>query len=198
MESGIPVVIIDHLYDQCGTVMSDNAGGMQELVRYVVEQGHRELAYIHGEATSVTKSRLAGFYRACESFGIQVREDRIRLARYHDPDSSARETRALLDAASRPTCIFYPDDFSLIGGRNVIEGAGMSIPGDVSIVGYDGIVLSQVLHPVLTTMVQDADGIGRAAAAMIADCIENPRTYLPQTVCIPSRLQEGASVSRIG
>ena len=198
VESDIPVVIVDHRYDQCGSVLSDNANGMEELVRYVAGKGHRELAYIHGESTSVTQSRLAGFYRACEAFGIRVREELVRQARYHDPDFSARETKAILEGPIRPTCIFYPDDFSLIGGRNEIENAGLSIPGEISIVGYDGIVLSQVLHPVLTTMVQDADGMGRAAARMIVDCVENPKTYLPRTIRIPGRLQKGASVSEIG
>ncbi len=197
-ESEIPVVIVDHRYDQCGSVLSDNLNGMQELVHYVAGKGHRELAYIHGESNSVTQSRLAGFYRACESLGIRVRPEMVRPARYHDPESSARETRAILSGTVRPTCIFYPDDFSLIGGRNEIEHAGLSIPGDVSIAGYDGIVLSQVLHPVLTTIVQDADTMGRTAVRMIAECVENPKTYLPQTVKIPGRLQEGASVAQIG
>ena len=63
MQSEIPVVTVDYHFDQCSSVISDNVSGMSELVSYIISQGHRDIAYIHGEMTSVTHNRLAGFAR---------------------------------------------------------------------------------------------------------------------------------------
>jgi LacI family transcriptional regulator len=195
--SDIPVVTVDHVFDQRGAVLSDNVGGMEELVTYIHEQGHRSIAFIHGEMTSVTRSRLAGFFRACEKLGVSVPEEYVRPGRYHDPDTSDKATRELLALKKPPTCIIYPDDFSFIGGRNYLTAAGLSIPGDVSVAGYDGIYMSQVMRPALTTLQQDTDALGRRSAAMVIDAIENRRTYLPRQELIPGRLLPGGTVKRL-
>ena len=70
VESEIPVVTIDHVFNNRIAIMSDNVHGMEQLVRYVVGKGHRKLAFIHGERTTVTESRLVGFHRACEELGV--------------------------------------------------------------------------------------------------------------------------------
>ena len=112
VNSDIPVVTIDHVFDQRGAVVSDNVQGMIDLVNYIYEQGHRDVAFIHGEMTSVTRNRLAGFHTACERLGLRVPDAFVKQARYHDPDSSARATRELLSEKKRPTCIIYPDDWA--------------------------------------------------------------------------------------
>ena len=195
--SDIPVVTVDHVFNQRGAVLSDNVRGMEDLVTYIYEQGHRSIAFIHGELTSVTQNRLTGFFRACEKLGVSVPEEYVKLARYHDPDSSARATRELLELKTPPTCIIYPDDFSFIGGRNCLTAAGLSIPEDMSVAGYDGIYLSQVMRPALTTLQQDTDTLGRRSAEMVIDAIENRRTYLPSQELIPGRLLPGGTVKKL-
>ena len=74
---------------------------------------------------------------------------------------------------------------------------GLSIPGDVSVAGYDGIYMSQVMRPALTTLQQDTDALGRRSAAMVIDAIENRRTYLPRQELIPGRLLPGGTVKRL-
>ena len=194
IHSDIPVVTVDHLFNQRGAVLSDNVGGMEALVTYIYEQGHRSIAFIHGEDTSVTQNRLTGFYRCCEKLGLSVPEEYVRPGRYHDPDTSAAATRELLELKKPPTCIIYPDDFSFIGGRNCLAAAGLSIPEDISVAGYDGIYLSQVMRPALTTLQQDTDALGRRSAEMVIGAIENPKTYLPRQELIPGKLLRGASV----
>src|SRR5665647_266697 len=116
---------------------------------------------------------------------------------YHDPKSSAIATRELLDLPERPTCILYPDDFSFIGGMNEIERHGLSIPDDISVVGYDGIMLSQVLRPRLTTFRQEAEIMGTKAAKKLVEAIENPKLYIAQQVMVPGQLLEGGTVKQI-
>ena len=106
-------------------------------------------------------------------------------------------TRELLALSDRPTCILYPDDFSFIGGMNELERQGISIPEDMSVAGYDGILLSQVLRPRLTTYRQDAEAMGREAAAKLVEAIEQPKTCLPQQIMVSGQLLEGDTVKDI-
>ena len=197
VNSDLPVVPIDHMFNDHASVISDNLRGMDALVRYVVSMGHRDLALIHGEKTTVTTSRLTGFYRACEELGIRVREDMVRESKFHDPEGCARITKEILSLPERPTCIFFPDDYSCIGGYNAIREAGLRVPEDVSAAGYDGIPLSRILSPVLTTWRQDSGGLGRTAAARLIEQIEHPKTAILDREIISGKLQEGASVLRI-
>ena len=197
MRSDIPTVTIDFAADNLNCVMSDNVDGTYSLVNYLAGKGHRKIAFIHGEHTSVTEKRLIGFYRGCEQNGIEVPEEYVIKAVYHDPKSSARATEYLMQLDDPPTAIMYPDDFSYIGGMNQLERMGLSIPDDVSVTGYDGITLSEVLRPKLTTYYQDAEAIGRESARRLVDVIENPKTSIPEKIMVTGRLIEGKSVKQI-
>ena len=167
---------------------------MEELLQYVYDLGHRKIAIIHGEKTAVTGKRLASFYKMCDRLNIEVKDEYVKQAGYHDVDKTASATKELLQLADKPTCIFFPDDFSYIGGMNEIEKAGLSIPEDISAVGYDGILLTQVLRPKLTTYKQDARNLGRIAAEQMIEEIENPKTFLPGQYVVSGRLLEGDTV----
>lgn len=80
---------------------------------------------------------------------------------------------------------------------NVIDEKGLRIPEDISVAGFDGILLSQVLKPKLTTVKQDSESIGREAAAKLIDWIENPKTSLATQVLIQGKLLEGKTVKMI-
>lgn len=195
--SQLPVVTIDHVFNNRLAVISDNVNGTSALTRYVQSMGHRRIAFIHGERTAVTENRLIGFYRACEELGIEVPEEYIKESLYHDAASCARATRELLDLPEPPTCILFPDDFSYVGGMNVIKDMGLRIPEDISAVGYDGINLADMVSPRLTTYHQDTAALGKAAAKGLVDLIERPKTTLVDRIIIPGRLHIGNSVGKI-
>ncbi len=197
VQSELPVVTIDHVFNNRISVVSDNLVGMDTLVRYVFNKGHRKLALIHGEVTSVTRNRLTGFHRACEELGLTVPEKWMRRGVFHDPKGCYQITKELLSQPEIPTCIFFPDDYSYIGGYNAITEAGLRIPEDISVVGYDGIPLSRIISPVLTTWRQDADGLGTVATARLIEQIEHPRTAILDRVIVTGQLQEGGSVKQI-
>ncbi|QNO17188.1 LacI family DNA-binding transcriptional regulator [Caproicibacterium amylolyticum] len=198
VHSDIPVVTIDHTFDNHVSVLSDNIQGMHDLVQYVYSMGHRRIAFIHGENTSVTTNRLTSFYRTCLEFGLEPPDEYVRAACYHDTHKAARCTQELLALPQPPTCILFPDDFSYIGGMNVLWEAGRRVPEDISVAGYDGIYLSQVLSPKLTTLKQDTTALGRIAAQQLIDLVERPKTTLPGSTIVPGRVLEGATVKRIG
>ena len=147
------------------------------------------------ELTTVTKNRLTGFYRACESAGVRIREDYVRFSDYHDSESCYRLTKELLSGSDRPTCIFFPDDFSCIGGLNAIHDAGLRVPDDISVCGYDGIALSQILSPKLTTWKQNTGELGTLSASCLIDLIEHPKTALIDRRIVSGSLLEGETVA---
>ena len=195
VDSGIPLVTIDHVFNNRLAVVSDNVMGLEELVRYAYRKGHRKIAFLHGERTTVTQNRLTGFYRACEELGLDIPEEYIRECVYHDPDRCAQATRELLELEEKPTCIIFPDDFSYIGGMNVLNEKRLRIPEDISVMGYDGIHLAKVLK--LTTYSQNTETLGRTAAERLISLIEHPKTTLVDRIMVPGELLEGVSVKDI-
>ena len=197
VNSDVPVVTIDHVFNNRMAVLSDNVNGLSALVRYAYANGHRRIAFIHGERTAVTENRLAGFYKSCAELGLQVPEEYVRSGVYHDPDRCAEETRALLALPQRPTCILFPDDFSAMGGCIALQEAGLSIPEDISVMGYDGIYLSRVMKPQLVTWQQNTKMLGRMAADKLVQMIEHPRVTLAEQIPVTGKLLEGGSVRSI-
>lgn len=197
INSDLPVVTIDHIFNNRIAVISDNVKGMHDLVEFVYQSGHRKIAYIHGAQSSVTKDRLASFYRTLEDLNVEIPDEYVREGAYRNTQISGELTRELLQLKDRPTCIFYPDDFACIGGINVIKGMGYRIPEDISVVGYDGLTISEVLEPELTTLKQDTSRLGREAAVHLVNLIEKPRTALIERVIVPGKIQPGKSVKQI-
>ena len=129
--------------------------------------------------------------------GIDIPEEYVREARYLETEDVAKQTEYLLDLPDKPTCIIYPDDTAAIGGINVIRSRGLRIPEDISIAGYDGTRVSQMLSPKLTTIRQDTDKIGREAADRLISTIKKPKTALVERAVVEGILLEGESVGRI-
>ena len=197
IESDLPVVTIDHLFNNRVCVTSDNIKGMRELLLHIYEQGHRKIAYIHGADSSVTRNRLASFYNTLEELGVNVPDEYVKEAAYRDTEMAEKVTKQLLDLKYPPTCILYPDDYSSLGGITEIKARKMNIPEDISIAGYDGIDVASLLSPRLTTMRQDTGAIGRRAAEKLLSLIDKPKSTLIEQVIVEGKLEPGESVRRI-
>lgn len=197
VNSNIPIVTIDHVFDNICSVVSDNVKGMRELVQHVYNKGHRRIAYIHGvdSSVAVTQRRLASFYKTTVELGLKIPDEYIKAAAYRDTKASGKATAELLDLRERPTCIFYPDDFACYGGINVINERGMSVPDDISVVGFDGIRIARHIEPKLTTLKQDTAQLGRRAAEKVISLIEHPKTTLIEQIVVEGEVYEGKSVA---
>ena len=186
-QSRLPVVTIDHLMDSCATISSNNLGGMQKLTEYVVSRGHRRIAIIHGTPSSVTSARMAGFYRTLEAHGIDIPDHYVVESPYLDDEVSYEKTKELLALPERPTC----------GGMNAIREAGLRIPEDISVTGYDGVQIARMMSPKITTLRQNMRLIGQMAADKVIELIEKPRTAMRSNRIIDGEIFEGESVAMI-
>ena len=195
VQSDVPLVTIDHVFPGHTAVRSNNISGVETLVRYAYERGHRRIAFVHGEDIAVTRGRLEGFRRACQELGLEIPEEYLVSSVYHDPDRCAEGTRKLLALEELPTCVLFSDDYSFMGAYDAILDSGRSIPEDISAMGYDGINLARMMH--LTTYSQQAAAIGRVAVEQLIRQIEHPEDTKPEVVTVPGSLMEGRTVKTL-
>ena len=196
INSDIPCATVDHVFQNRPCVFSDNMSGVRTLVDYAVQLGHRRIAYIHGQRnSSVTETRITSFYRAVEAHGLTLPKGCLLEGRYDDIECVERLTLELLQRPDRPTCILLPDDASYFGAMAAAQQCGLRVPEDISFAGYDGITITQSIHPRLTTIRQDSEGMGREAALRLIDRVEHPNTAAREPVCIPVQLITGETMS---
>ena len=196
VNSGIPCVTVDYVFEGRPAVLSDNRGGMAALVAFAVEQGHRRIAYIHGQRNSrVTEDRLDSFRQAVASRGLPLPGNYVVASQYGDAEDVRGQTLRLLQSPDRPTCVLLPDDAAAFGALEAARSLGLKVPEAVSFAGYDGIPLSQVLSPRLTTIRQDAVSMGREAARLLVERVERPGSPVPAPVTIPGQLMTGESMT---
>ena len=193
----LPVVTVDHAFEGCSCVKSLNESGMEELTRHIIAMGHRRIAFISGEDAAVTRVRRQSFLRVMDEAGIGVPVQYMIYSRFHNPAAVREATAQLLALPVPPTCIIMPDDYAALGGMEAIRAAGLRIPQDVSVAGFDGVPLLQMCSPRLTTVRQDTGSIGMAAARRLVHLIERPQTTKINTVSVPCQLVEGETIERI-
>ena len=198
VNSDIPTATVDHVFNNRPCVASDNMSGIRMLVNYAASLGHRRIAYIHGQRnSSVTETRITGFYREMQAHGLAVPEGYVVEGRYDDIMCTKQRMLSLLDRVDPPTCILLPDDASYFGAMEAANERGLKLGQDISVAGYDGIRLTQSLHPRLTTVFQDSESMGRQAAQRLIDRVEHPNTAPNGLVMIPVRLIEGETMAKL-
>ena len=193
--SDMPTVVIDHAYEGCDSVSSDNRASLERIVCHVYNHGHRKIAFVTGQDSAVMRERLAGFYKICAELGIRVPEGFVREGRFHDPERCTAIVRELLSGEEKPTCILCPDDYSCLGALWDLKAKGVRVPEEVSLIGYDGVRMSRMIRPMLTTYRQDTEVIAREAVALLIEAIEMPETHKPRQITVEGMLTEGETLS---
>lgn len=197
LKSDVPTVCLDYFYDENhACVLSDNDTAMKSLVEYVVKRGHKKIAMIHGEKTEVTQKRLEVFRQEMTLNGLEIPENYLMEGLYHDPVTSAEATAVLLDLPEPPTCIFYPDDYSALGGLRELNARNLKPGEDISIVGFDGIMLSSMMIPALTTYEQNGLKIGKILAEKLINQIEGTENY-SRCDTVTGRILTGGTVAEL-
>lgn len=200
IRSEIPVVTIDHSFDNKPSVVSDNIKGMKDLVEYIAGRGHRRIAYINGgdsDFSSVTRNRIGSFCKTMSELKLPLPEEYLQGADYRDPERTYLASVRLLNLPEPPTCIICPDDLSAIGCINAIHERGLTVAKEVSLAGYDGIDIAKYLDPRICTIEQDTRSIGKKAAEKLIAMIEHPKTTLIERIVVEGRLLPGSSVAQL-
>lgn len=139
--------------------------GVAEAAQHLYGLGHRRIAYVSGPQDRIhVRYRTEVLTRELQRLGVTL--GRVIPSGFGGDDAAAATIDLLsgLPADERPTAIAYANDIMAIAGMSTVARMGLSVPGDVSIVGYDDLPLGQWVHPRLTSIGQDPPGLGAAAA----------------------------------
>jgi LacI family transcriptional regulator len=194
VQSPIPVIGVD--LDIAGSrssyVTSDNVGGARLAVRHLHELGHTRIATIAGpQGTRPGADRLLGYRAEIRALGLEA-DPAYEFEGDFYSESGGAGMRSLLELNERPTAVFVASDLMAVGAIRAAQGAGLRIPEDLAVVGFDDIQLAELVDPPLTTIRQDSVGIGVAAGRALVEQIENP-DVTPPVLTLPVELVVRAS-----
>ncbi|GAA3830340.1 LacI family DNA-binding transcriptional regulator [Streptomyces chiangmaiensis] len=171
-ELGLPAVVVGAVESETGlpTVNLDDRPVVRNAVRHLVELGHRDIAYVAGPEEFVhARRRRQAWADALAEAGLPPGTS---LPGGFTAEGGARATRALLDRPNPPTAIVYGNDLSATAGMAVAQDAGLRLPDDLSVVGFDDVPLASWTSPTLTTCRANPVLWGRAAAQALVEVIE--------------------------
>jgi LacI family transcriptional regulator len=200
----IPVVMIDR--DLPGTqvdaVLTDNRLGGFQATQHLIDLGHRRIGYIAGPS-SVTPSagRGEGYLTALAERNISAEASLLSRGDFH-PYSGWSAARTMLSLPEPPTAIFAGNDLMAIGALRAITEAGLQVPENISLVGFDNIELASYTNPPLTTVAQPIHEAGRTAVNFLLERIREPnlsfrRVILPTSLIIRNSSKERMLISNI-
>ena len=174
---GVPVVLINSHREEMGSytfsINVDNRHGGRLATRHLLELGHRRIAYVTGAADhSDDRERLAGYCQALTQVGI-VPDRLLIVAGTGRAGGGERALPQMLALEQPPTAVFCYNDVTAIGLLRAACQAGLSIPGDLSVVGFDDIPFASFVRPALTTIAQPMPDMGRRAMEMVLALVEN-------------------------
>jgi LacI family transcriptional regulator len=174
-------------------VGTDDTGGLTEAVAHLARKGVRDFGFIDGPAEAVTESprlagfRAAGFRAAVAAADLEVREQWIEYGPFAREGGAAAAAR-LLDRADRPRAVLCANDLIAIGALEAAREAGLRVPDDIAIVGFDDIETAALVTPRLTTVVNPAPAVGDACARTILWRVENGPDAPYRRTLLPTRL----------
>ena len=195
----IPAVMLNHNDPRLLSVMPDNQGMLREVIGYLAGKGHRRIAYIDGMPGSCNaRERWEAFRVAMFLRGLPV-DPALYFEGGWTYEGGRAAARQLLDVPGRPTAVFAASDMMAIGAMEEFRRHGLSIPGDISVVGYDDLDLDPLVSPPLTSATVDFDHMAEVAYERLIERIERGGGGRDRYVIrMPARLIRRGSVRRIG
>lgn len=192
----VPVVTIDQHTEHAEfpSIASDSYGGARSAMLHLAELGHQRIAFITGdERMNSARDRHRAFDDAVAILGLD-RDPALVLRGDYSLGSGREAAQQLLALPVRPTALFASNDLSAFGAMSVLQSAGLRVPHDISVVGFDDLEAASLVHPGLTTVRQPMAEMGRAAANTLLALIAG-LDVATQQVSLPTELVVRASTA---
>ena len=192
MASGVPVVMIDTFLPgfECDYVVSDNIAGAAGMVRFLAGLGHREICYFTSRPDrSSLVDRLAGFLKGMVMEGLPFSAENVAQTN----GNLERVLASVLRRKKRPTAIFASNDMKAIAIMDALRGAGVRVPEDVSVAGFDGVEAGRLVRPALTTMEQDFKGMAAKASRILLERMDGKPASLHYRIYVEPKLKNRKS-----
>ena len=199
IESDFPIVVIDMFNKNTSTVTSDNVQGCSLALNYLYKLGHRKIAHIQGVAQAdnwPSSIRKKTYIEVMKKLNLDIPEGYIVDGVNFDVSGGYDAMKELLSLKDRPTAVFASGDKLAIGAVDAIKDAGLRVPEDISVIGFDNIEIAKYVTPKLTTIRQNCQEIGKAAVDILIEQI-NKKEKLKINKVIPVELIERESCRKI-
>jgi LacI family transcriptional regulator len=173
-KSLLPTVFIDSKVElpKSKNIYIDNKMAMKNVINYLYDQGHRDIAFLGGPIDSYSSiKRYEGYIEALNDLHIPLNKDLVIDGEFII-EAAGTAVEKLMNRGLKFTAIACCNDILAIGVYAKFEELGISIPDDISVVGFDDILMARLLRPKLTTVQQPAYEMGKASANVLIDCIE--------------------------
>ncbi len=174
--SGVPFVLVDNHLPGVNSIVIDNEGGAYEAVSHLIRLGHREIGFLCEWMEDLSfAERFAGYKRALQDHGLPYRPELVAEGEPRTPGSGYIAAQRLLQKA-RPSAVFVANDLTAVEAMRAFREAGLDIPKDIAVVGFDDGDLAPVAYPPLTTVRVFRDALGIQAVRRLLYIIEHPST----------------------
>ncbi len=175
LERNIPVVRLEGRPQELGswpldTLFIDSVGGARTGVGYLIGRGHARIGMIVG-SKGPGPARLLGYHQAHSEAGLPHLESLIQAGDFTE-QGGYQAMRALLNLSPRPTAVFAANDLIAMGALVALREAGLVVPEDMAVMGFDDIPAAKLMRPALTTITLFQDKLGRRAAEMLLERLE--------------------------
>ncbi len=193
----VPFVLLDRRVPnaEVDVVRSDSEQAAYEGIRYLIELGHKRIATLGGsKRISSSSDRAAGYQRAMREAGLDHEMHRVYYTSFTVEGGYMAGQQALATDVI-PTAFFAANNFIAIGALRALKEAGLTVPGDVSVMTFDDLPTAIVLEPFLTVIEQDPYLMGREATALLLDRIDGTGPSESQEILLPTQLIVRASTA---
>ena len=176
----IPSVLVtndasDLGFDKLSSIYVDNFEASRQAAEVLIERGHRRFAVIggHRDYSDTSRQRWEGVLHALNAHSISIDPELDYATVYFSTEGGYQAVEQLLERGRTFTAIITMSDMMAIGAIRALRDHGLSVPADVSVVGFDGLPLGQYLVPRLSTIDQPGEEMARRSVEILLDCIEN-------------------------
>lgn len=197
-EAGIPVVLMDRNFvdREYDCVRIDNRMAAFRATNTILEKKHKKIAVICSKEEYTGIERYKGFLDAMETEGISVPEEYHKCGR-HCFEHGYSSMKELLQLEERPTAVLMTNYELTLGAVMAVNESGVSCPDDISMMGFDDLILAQVMNPRMCMVVQPMKEMSeKAVELLLSRILEQNKQFMPVEIIVSTRVQEGNSVKK--
>ena len=197
-DQGLPIVTVNRQIEGSSipSIINDDATGIQQLLKHLVEKGHRKIAHLAGPQTLTTgRTRLQVFEKTVRDMGLDFFPDLVEGTSRYEEDEGVRATEVLLNKGVEFTALVCSNDRLAIGALETLKTRGLKCPDDISVTGFNNLLYLRMTLPGLTTINIQKFNVGQASAELLLRSIEEPEAVIPSCTILPVKLIERGSVT---
>ena len=197
-EANVPVVLVDRSFqdEEFDFVGIDNRTAAYRAVKLLIENNHEKIAAISSDVEYSGIDRVAGYRNAMNEAGLPIPAGYERLGR-HSFELGYKSMKELLQMTDRPTAVFLGNYETTLGGIMAVNESELSWPEDISIVGFDDLIVSRVVRPKIWIAVQPMEQICAKAVELLLRRIEHENQDAPMKVNFSIEIRKGHSIRKL-